>query len=81
MISYNKALEIASKLKKNIEYCIEYDDAYRFCNHSNEISYGGAGRTSVVVLKKSGEAIPMNVYVLKGGTGNTVREFEIENEN
>ena len=54
MLSFESALAIAKQLKRNIDYCTEYENAYSFSCKEN-FSFGGDG--PVVIMKDSGEAI------------------------
>ncbi|MBR4656549.1 MAG: hypothetical protein IKO68_08300 [Oscillospiraceae bacterium] len=73
MVSYDEALAIAKKLKKNVDACDEYADAYVFKNRDEEYMIGGSG--PVVVLKENGRAINQVEYFSRERTH--IREFNI----
>lgn len=60
MVSYEKAVDKAKKLRDDIDFCTEREDAYIF-SKKDEISIGGIG--PVVILKASGKAINMPDYI------------------
>lgn len=59
MISFDEALKKARELKSNIDYCIEYNDAWLFgCRDEFHV----IGATPVIVLKENGKAIDAVTY-------------------
>ena len=75
MVTYDEALAIARKLKKNIDACDEYNDAYVFKARSEEYMIGGPG--PCVVLKENGKAISQVNY-FDSYQAQHIREFNIE---
>lgn len=60
MLNKDEALNIAKKLKKNIDNYSEYEDAFVFgCTKDN--GFGGQS-TPIVILKKNGKAISIVEY-------------------
>lgn len=60
MITYKKAYKIAAELMRNIDTCVEYENAYMFKRKAEMHSIGGNG--ACVVLKESGKAIGQTEY-------------------
>ncbi len=54
-VSFDDALKIARKLKKNIDGCDEYDKGYMFKSSADELTIGGEG--ACCVLKDTGKAV------------------------
>ena len=65
MVSFDDAMCRARALKPNIDNCMEYEDAYVFASHADDMTFGGDG--PVVILKDSGRAINMVDYTQQGG--------------
>ena len=76
MISYEDAYKRAKMLKPNTDACTEYENGYVFGSSEDEGYKGGAGHTPCVILKKNGNAVPMNEFVISG-TGEYIKEFDI----
>ncbi len=74
MISFNEALGLAKKLRSDIDYCIEYEDAFIF-SLEDDCSIGGNG--PVVVLKADGECINMTAYIDETDCTGVIREGRI----
>jgi hypothetical protein len=75
MITYEEALKKAKALKTNINYCIEYEDAYTFsCENEQE---NNGGDSPVVVLKDTGRAISMIAYATQRSRTAELRAFEV----
>lgn len=75
MVTYDEALNIAKKLKKNIDACDEFDNAYLFKCRAEEWDIGGSG--PCIVLKENGRAINQVEYYDKYEAEH-IREFDIE---
>ena len=74
MISLSEAMSIAKELKENINYCMEYSDAFVFSNkYSEEIG----GDSPIVILKENGDAINMVDYTDLPGVSDFIKEFSI----
>lgn len=63
MIGYDEALKIARKAKKNIDQCIEHENAYVFGFSGDDEMIGG-GASPVVIMKDDGRAVTMPYYVM-----------------
>ena len=59
MMNFEEAKKKAKELRKDIDYCQEYEDAYIF-SKKDDNSFGGQG--PVVILKENGKAINMVAY-------------------
>lgn len=59
MITYDEALSKAKELKKDIDFCVEYSDAYMFGLKSEENEIGG---NPCIILKETGKAINIVEY-------------------
>lgn len=73
MITYDEALAKARELKKNIDYCVEYNDAYMFGERREEYEIGG---NPCIILKESGKAIDIVAY-FDDYDADEIREFEV----
>lgn len=68
MITLEEAKTIAEKaMKKTVDSCSEYKDAYMFESDYSAESDGGMD-TAVVVMKDSGDVLGVTRYVLKNYT-------------
>ena len=76
MISFEEAYKKAKQYKSNINNCTEYENGYVFGSSEDDGYIGGIGHTPVVILKKSAEAIPMNMFIIDG-TGKKIRDIDI----
>ena len=74
MITYDEALKIAKGLKKNIDACVEFENAYCFKSKSEEYDIGGNG--PCIVLKENGRAIISTEYYTNYATG-IIKEYDI----
>ena len=59
MMNFEEAKKKAKKLRKDVDFCQEYEDAYIF-SKKDDVSFGG--QSPVVILKENGEAISMVAY-------------------
>ena len=75
MVNFEQALEIAKKLKRNIDACDEYNDAFLFKRKADEYTIGGD--SPCVVLKESGRAINVVEY-FDNYVAEHIREFDVE---
>ena len=75
MIEYDEALEIARKLKTNIDACDEYETAFVFKAKADEFTIGGDG--PCCVLKKDGKAVGMTAFI-DGYASKLLREIEVK---
>ena len=71
-IPYSAARDIAAELYPEINYCMEYTDAYIF---SDKDYIGFGGKSPIVILKKTGEVLSMVEYT--NASGNLIREWDI----
>lgn len=76
MISFEDARTKAKRLNPQMDSCFEYENGYVFSDSRREETIGG-GDAPVVILKKSGKAVSMPVFVLEG-TGKEIGERSIE---
>ena len=76
MVTYEEARKKAVELKPNTDWCNEFENGYMFTALEDENYTGGYGHTPVVVLKETGEVIPMNEFVIQG-TGELIKEAAI----
>ena len=60
MISYDDALQIAKRIKENIDYCDEYDIGYKFKAKDDEFTIGGDG--PCYILKNTGKPVPQTEF-------------------
>ena len=74
MITSEEALDIAKKLKKNIDACDEYKTAYVFKAKADEFTIGGDG--PCCVLKENGKAIGMTAFI-DGYASDLLREIPV----
>ena len=74
-MTYEEALEKAKGLKKNIDTCVEYENAYCFGFSGDDEMIGG-GASPVVIMKDDGRAVTMPYYVMYHRT-KEVREFKV----
>lgn len=75
MVSFDDAMCRARALKPNIDNCMEYEDAYVFASHADDLSFGGDG--PVVILKDSGRAINMVDYTQETKNTALLRRYEL----
>lgn len=75
MITYEDAFKKAKGLKPSIDRCTEYENGFMFWNSKDNESEGGT--SPCVILKKSGEAISMSVFVLNG-TGKEIKTIKLK---
>ena len=75
MITYEEALKKAKELKPTIDNCTEYENGFVFACKDDD-NYEGGNHTPCVILKESGKAIPMPVFVMQG-TGEELKSFDI----
>lgn len=75
MISYDEALKKAKKLKPNIDYCAEFENAYMFAAEAERYDIGGDG--PVFILKNDGSAIGSTAYYDDFVTKTIGDEFKI----
>lgn len=75
MMTYEKALKKAKKLKPNIDNCMEYSDAFVFGSHADDMNFGGDG--PVVILKKNGKAINMVDYLDGSADAELIKTFDL----
>ena len=73
MTTFESAKKEALKLRRDVDFCMEYEKAYVF-SKKNDISIGGEG--PVVILKDSGKAINM-VEFCNMHSGELIREEEL----
>ena len=73
-ITLEKAKSIADMYLKGITHCVEYEDAFRFSNRKNSLSFGGM-ESSVIVLKKNGKIARAGSYTDRGA-GEIIREID-----
>ena len=71
--SFEEALEMAKEIKPNIDKCLEFEIAYVFYFHEDNIKYD-----SVTILKETGNVVYLPDYVQKGlKKGNHIALYEI----
>lgn len=75
MIDYERALETAKELKKDIDACDEYNDAYVFKTRADEFSIGGS--SPCCILKENGKAINIVEY-FDNYEAEHIREFDVK---
>lgn len=57
-MDYDEALETARFFEKNVNICVEYEDAWMFKNSKKK-----PGPYNPVVVMKNGDAIPAGLYM------------------
>ena len=65
MITYEEALETAVFFEKNVDTCTEYEDAWIFRNSKKR----PGNYNPVIVMKRDGDACPVEVYKVTGYIG------------
>lgn len=75
MVSYEEALKNAKELKKNINGCIETNEAYIFKDKTFDDTLGGD--SPCIILKENGKAINMTEFA-ENYPYSHVREFDVE---
>ena len=74
MITLERAKRKATRLRPDVNRCVEYDDAFVFSN-KDDVSFGG--NEPVVILKINGQAIGMTDYLdMEKSTVNFIKEFD-----
>ena len=74
MVTYQQAYEIERNLKRNIDACDEYSDAYAFKCRAAGWGIGGDG--ACIVLKENGRAINQLEY-FDNYEADHIREFDV----
>ena len=73
MLTYDEALIIAKALKSEIDFCVEYSDAYMFGLRAEDNIIGG---NACIILKDSGKSVNMvDYYDLY--EAEEIREFDV----
>ena len=75
MLTLEEAKKKADKHLRDIDRCVEYDNAYIFSNKVGRFSIGG-GDMPVVVLKESGKVVDITSYYDTMG-GKLIKEFDV----
>lgn len=75
MVNFEQALETAKKLKRGIDACDEYNDAFLFKRKADAYTIGGD--SPCVVLKESGRAINIVEY-FDNYAAEHIREFDLD---
>lgn len=73
MITFEEALSKAKELKSNIDYCVEYNNAYLFGARSEEYDIGAE---ACIILKDGGKAIDA-VTFFDDYNPEEIREFDL----
>lgn len=63
MISFEEAYREAQAVKTKIDFCTEYENGYLFGTDLDEIEYGGAN-ASAIVLKEDGRVVDMPTFMM-----------------
>lgn len=74
-MSFEEAYNLAFNLRSDVDYCLEYGDAFVF-THKDDCTIGGNG--PVVVLKASGDCINMVAYIEESDGSGMVKEGYID---
>ena len=73
-LTYQQAYNIATQQMRNIDACVEYENAYMFKRKAENHSIGGHG--FCIVLKESGQVLNQTEYMDQYAT-EIVREFDV----
>ncbi len=76
MITYEEALKKAKEKKPDIDNCVEYENGYVFGCHDDD-NYTGGGHVPCVIVKETGDAVSMPVFITTVGSGEQVRSFDL----
>ena len=66
MVTTDKAIEIAKKVRGNLDQIVEYESGYVFSSKSDEGYIGGLDHSPVVVLKQDGRLVDMASFMFSG---------------